>query len=150
MRRRKTKRQIMKSKKGVSEIIAWILLLGFSVSLAVIIYNWSRTQTEDLTQSTVSFVEGKLECQEVSTNVATNPECNQLTITNRGKLNIDQFAIRTFTGDQANSLIEEGVLTPKKSKIVNIQNPDKIEVIPIVEINNKMIGCNEKKIFYEC
>ena len=140
----------LKSKKGMSEIIAWILLLGFSISLAVIIFNWTRTHTEELTESTVSFVEGKLECQEIAINVATNDDCSTITITNKGKLTIDQLAIRTFRQDYENTLMETTKLAPKQSKQLNILSSNKIEVIPIVKIKEKLIGCNDKRILNEC
>ena len=109
------KRIKRKNKKGIGPIIAWILLLGFSISLAVMIFNWTRTQTEDLTESTINYVEGKLECQEVSINVVTNVECTEITINNRGKLNIEQFAIRVFREDEK-TLISEDLLAPKEEK----------------------------------
>ena len=143
-------KKLRKSKKAISPIIAWILLLGFSISLAVIIFNWTRTYTQELTESTVNFVEGKIECQEVSINVIANEDCSQITITNRGKLNIDQLAIRTFRDDYENTLIEKDLLEPKQSKQLNILSSNEVEVIPIVEINNKLIGCNEKRILHEC
>ena len=144
------KNKLRETKKGMSEIIAWILLLGFSISLAVIIFNWTRTHTEELTKSTVSFVEGKLECQEIAINVAANDDCSIITITNKGKLTIDQFAIRTFRQDYENTLIEATQLSPKQSKQLNILSSNKIEVIPIVKIKEKLIGCNDKRISNEC
>ncbi len=141
---------MIKDKKGAGEIIAWILLLGFSISLAVLIFNWSRTQTEELTESTVSFVEGKLECQEIAINVVTNEDCTSITITNKGKLNIDQLAIRTFRQEYENTLFEKNLLAPKQSKTLDILQSNKIEVIPIVKINEKLVGCNEKRILHEC
>lgn len=139
-----------KTKKGMSEIIAWILLLGFSISLAVLIFNWTRTHTQELTESTVSFVEGKLECQEIAINVVTNDDCSTITITNKGKLTIDQLAIRTFRQNYENTLMETTKLAPKQSKQLNILSSNKIEVIPIVKIKEKLVGCNDKRILNEC
>jgi|TARA_Y100000310_G_scaffold38954_1_gene36541 hypothetical protein len=144
------KRIKKKNKKGIGPVIAWILLLGFSISLAVMVFNWTRTQTEDLTESTVSYVEGKLECQEISINVVTNEDCTELTISNRGKLNIEQFAIRTFRDEYENTLMEKNLLAPKASRILNIVQSNKIEVIPIIEANDKLVGCFEKRIAHEC
>ena len=144
------KRIKRKNKKGIGPIIAWILLLGFSISLAVMIFNWTRTQTEDLTESTINYVEGKLECQEVSINVVTNVECTEITINNRGKLNIEQFAIRVFREDEK-TLISEDLLDPKDSKTLPpIIQFNKLQVIPIIEVNDKLVGCIEKRISHEC
>jgi|TARA_B100001971_G_C18247138_1_gene575153 hypothetical protein len=144
------KRIKRKNKKGIGPIIAWILLLGFSISLAVMIFNWTRTQTEDLTESTINYVEGKLECQEVSINVVTNVECTEITINNRGKLNIEQFAIRVFREDEK-TLISEDLLAPKASTTLPpIIQFNKLQVIPIIEVNDKLVGCIEKRISHEC
>jgi hypothetical protein len=46
--------------------------------------------------------------------------------------------------------MEKNLLAPKASRILNIVQSNKIEVIPIIEANDKLVGCFEKRIAHEC
>lgn len=136
------------NKKAASEIIAWVLLLGFAISLAVGVYSWSRTHTEELTESTVTFIEGKLECLEVSINVKKQPECLLLNISNRGKMTVDKISIASLDG--SNSILIDANLLPLKSRTFAYEQGSDIEVLPVIILDNKNIGCKDRKIIVRC
>ena len=136
------------NKKAAGEIIAWVLLLGFAISLAIGVYSWSRTHTEELTESTVTFVEGKLECAEININVKKQPDCSSLNISNKGMFNIDKISIASLDGSK--SALIDANLIPLKSKAFTYQQGSDIEVMPIIILDNKNIGCIEKKIIVGC
>tara|TARA_Y100000310_G_scaffold302635_1_gene340224 strand:+ start:60311 stop:60739 length:429 start_codon:yes stop_codon:yes gene_type:complete len=142
----------MITKKGISIIIGWILLLGFTITLALLVFSWSKSQAESLSEETATFVEGRLECTEIAINVVPNDDCSSINVNNRGKLNIDQLVILTFVGTDYDSKIEyKEIIAPKETKTLNLQKShNKLEIVPSVKINNKLIPCNENRIVNEC
>lgn len=114
----------MCNKRGVGAIIAWVLLLGFTVALATMIFLWMQGQTETMSESTVDYVEGELQCQSVRINVIKkgvdpNP-CTSFEVQNVGYLNIDSVAVREFctdgTAKSGNPIKIDPALEPKSSK----------------------------------
>ena len=72
-------------KKGASAIVAWVLLLGFTIALATTIFYWTKSQATEMTEHTVEFVTGQMECQDISINVYDiNTEDNTFKIKNKG------------------------------------------------------------------
>lgn len=139
---------IKMNKKAAGQIIAWVLLFGFAISLAIGIFSWSKVQTEDLTESTVNFVEGKLECREVKINVKKDPDCTNLNISNRGKLTITKISIASLDGSNSNLL--DANIIPLQSKAFPYQIGSDIEVLPIINISRNDVGCVDRKVRIEC
>ena len=61
----------MRNRKGAGAIVAWVLLLGFSIGLAVTISMWATRQTEEMSERSTRFVEGGMQCDNVMINVAS-------------------------------------------------------------------------------
>lgn len=149
------------NKKGVSIVIGWVLLIGFAVTLAVIVYQWSVKHGEKLTSETVEFVSGKVECNEISLNVQpcfrSSYGGNQLnfTITNKGFFNLKQFVINVRTGTTVLNVRKEEEIKVKLWKTlkidiedISLSNIESIDIIPIIEVENKMVGCDDRKITF--
>jgi len=117
-------------KRGASEVIVFVLLVGFAVTTAIIVINWSTKHTKELTEYGIEFVEKNIECEKIGINVryaVVKGDCSSLIITNKGYLIIDKLITRS----------------PENNKI---------EVIPIIilEETNKEIGCKEKSVILDC
>ena len=133
-------------KKGVSEIISWVLLIGFAVSLAAIVTMWTLRNTETTTEGVVKMVRGDIKCSEVFINLAIDCTTKTLTVINNGKFKIDKLMIR------ADGTIEtiESNLMPGKEESLNIDFINNIEVIPLVKLDKEFIGCSDKAKEVEC
>lgn len=158
----------MTDKKGVGAVIAWVLLLGFTVALATTIFLWMKSQTETLTESTVEHVEGELQCQNVRINVikSDGSTCGRLDVSNKGYVVINQLSISSFDGASSSILYPdaEKEIKPQSTnckpenncgieKNVNPKNITackKIEVMPIIRISNRKVGCKDRMVVIEC
>lgn len=135
-------------KKGASLIISWVLLVGFAVTLAVFVSTWARQQAEKTTESIVEMITTDIRCGDVAFNVV--PDCesaaNDIVITNKGYLTIEKFVLRIDDEKKADI---EGPLRPepiaKITKNLNTVNV-KVELIPIIKVENKILGCADKKV----
>ncbi|MDD5254065.1 MAG: hypothetical protein PHG05_03085 [Candidatus Nanoarchaeia archaeon] len=145
----------MIGKKGAGDIIAWVLLIGFSIALATSVFIWMRGQTEDITKSTVNYVEGEMVCQDIAINVRANELCNILTIANKGKFSIESLNIVSYPASGEPISEVKSLATPLKpiqGEIVEFILPQsiKFEVIPIITVNEKTTGCSDKKEVISC
>lgn len=130
-------------KRGASAIVAWVLLLGFTLALATGVFYWTKTQAEDMTESTINYVAGEMECQDISLNVIKDG--NNLQITNKGYFTVDKIAIRT----SSTSEIIDIALRPKETIPIlpSIDIISGFEVIPIILTeNDQEVGCKDKTI----
>ena len=120
----------MMAKKGASQAIMFVLLVGFAVLAGIIVMSWSMKHTEELTEYGVDFVEDNLECDKIEINVRYTlgqGDCSDLTVKNRGYIKTDRL-------------------------ITRISDEDKVEVIPVIEMyeDNREVGCKEKAVVLEC
>lgn len=146
-------------KKGASAVVAWVLLLGFSIGLATTIFLWTTRQTEEMSESAVRFVEGGMQCDNVMINVAKTPgTCTPLIITNTRYLNVEKVLLRQLSNPAPNPVYCKG---GDKLKINDpaVSCPEtlipngwtgKIEVIPIIKLDGDLIACKNKAITVEC
>lgn len=148
----------MKNKKGAGTVIAWVLLLGFSIGLATTVFLWSTRQTEELSEHAVKFVEGGMQCDSVGINVACEKNldntCKKLTVSNTRYLNIERILLRGL-----DSLQKDYCQGGAQLKIQQQQPPmdcdvdgwyGKIEVMPLVKVNGGLVGCKNKAVTIQC
>ena len=142
-------------KKGVSPLIAWVLIIGLSIALAIVVGNFMKESAEETAESLIKDIEGGAVCNKLNIN-AEPLECNKaskkikLALSNRGFLAIDKVRVRLFYSD--NTLGNEIVnlnnvpLLPEDS--IDIEVPTtgetliKLQIVPIRE----EFGCADKKI----
>ncbi len=133
-------------KKGISEIISWVLLIGFAVSLAAIVTMWTLRNTETTTEGVVKMVTGDIKCSEVFINLGVDCTTKTLTIINDGKFKIDKLMIRADDAVETREIN----LMPGKGESLNINFIDNIEVIPLIKLDKEFIGCSDKAKEVEC
>lgn len=136
------------NKKGVSPLIAWVLILGFSITLAGIVTNWYMKSAEQMTESTITTLEGGMECNEVSINVAytyKDPNC-WLKISNTGKFQIDSVKINTVTKDYGKNPKEYKNFTQADLPGI-LCTETKLTVNPILKRGDGTVSCPNDRIY---
>ena len=149
------------SRRGVSPIIAWVLLIGMAISLAMVVFNWASQQTRQLTDDSVTYVEAGLKCDQVSLNAVGKPDperCQSLTVTNTGFLAVHKLLIRPFNADKtsAGAYLEyepsQGIQPSSPPVSVNrgCSSCAFLEVVPLLKSDEKFAACFEKKVVVNC
>lgn len=122
-------------KKGISPLIATVLLVGFTVALVVLIILWGRSYTEEQAAKQGALSKAKLKCQQIGFSIPTQPSSSGLTLKNIKSVQIDDFIFRELSSSGSAKLIN-----PKTTPVVLSGNgqttvtfsttPKKVEIIP--------------------
>lgn len=128
-------------KKGVSSLIAWVLLIGFAVTLAVFVSRWSLQQAQKSTSGVEDMVMGDIQCSDVA--ISGFCENGKIKIKNRGTLNIIGFR-----KDGKETMFEDDPLKP--GGIAYPTGVYKGSFVPIIEIEGKKVLCASQKQDFEC
>ncbi|MAG19956.1 hypothetical protein CL618_00805 [archaeon] len=133
--------------KGISPLIATVLLIGFTLVMAFFVSKWGFK----ITTSTLDTVEGyatqSLYCDEVSIDIYCD-EINKK-MKNRGAFKISKIIVRKFVdGEISISEKEINNWLPNIEIDLPLGISDKDEVIPIVfdDKKSKDIACLDKKV----
>ncbi len=137
-----------KNKRGISPAISWVLLIGLSVVIASMVTVWMRTTAEEVAEDLAFDVEQDARCADVSISAQTQNNCNTVTIENRGLFSINKVKIR-YDGTFEEYDLE---IKPTQSAplSLNIQGYNEINVIPVTQIDNQMIGCLDREVTVSC
>lgn len=87
-------------KKGISPLIATVLLIGFTVALFVVVMTWGSGFVRDMTTSTESSTKAALKCTQLDFKI-TKASCSGLTIENKGSVDIKAFVFRVYDSSGA-------------------------------------------------
>lgn len=156
---------INKSKRGVSPLIATVLLIAFAVALGAVVMNWGRTYVED----TADFARGKsdteIKCSsDVKIRFLEVKNIKQLcyeytsrtnlnfTIENTGKLDVVGLAITVVgTKDIGTVLIDLKGMNHTLKRAYFYRNgsvelddlgpPEQIRIVPEIEVEGNRISC---------
>ena len=154
---------MIKQKKGAETIVVWILLIGFTLIMTATVFMFEKNKAKIISEGTVNFQESKLECESVAIN---NAQCFEeevkcrVPVVNTGRISIAGLIFRDKMGEKAEfgSHIPGSTYFPMKpgtllSPWIKDRNPDldfsapnPIEIIPLVNISNKLYACNTKII----
>lgn len=143
-------------KKGISNLITWVLLIGFAVSFSIIIGRYMTQSAEQQSEQTVKFIEMGLICEKILLSVESTEiqgsNIKSITIKNRGYLSIDGIMARAyyerdppinvqeqFNGINPNEEISVAVSIP----VVGIKT---LEILPL----KKLEGCATSKVTLSC
>lgn len=125
----------MSSSKGISPIIASVLLVAVSLGVVGVFSGWAPELIESITDQTSNQTEQTLECEQASMEIIsafhdTNSQNTTVSMRNRGSITLDEVTLVAFDSqdiieDQANTSIKEGevinvTLSPsEKPSVVN-------------------------------
>lgn len=120
-----------------------------TVAMATIIITWSMSTTKELTESSVTLASGRLECKEVRIDATANPpDCNSVTIYNKGTINIERVMV-TFNFER--QVPSDMVPVSGSVDVVDNQAPfSNVVFLPIVKERNNLFGCVDKKLQVNC
>lgn len=140
------------SKKGITPIIGWILLVLFTVGISTVVISWSKGHGEALTKSTVNYVEGRMDCQSVRL-ANTSLDCGnrevEVGLKNIGTLNIAKVSAQI--NDESSEMKDLDLKAQGEAKTLKTTTPfKKLKIIPIIESNEELIGCKEKSVTVYC
>ncbi len=155
-------------KKGISPLIATVLIIGFTVALAAIIMTWGTTFSKGMQKSTEATTEEQLACAQdvdIDLSSACVKDANSLTLTlkNDGSKDIEKFSVRMYK-DAANVATDTTTLVGApylgaydlKPQDVTIAGPlsgfagtiTLVEIIPVIKIGEKTLTCAATKDYF--
>ena len=140
-------------KKGVSPLIATVLLIGFTVVLGVLVFNWIRGLTEGTMSSSGTQVETTMKCAGVDVGTLIVP--GKITVTSEGSTLLCGFKY------EIGNVLNEGHANGKtdgNNKVcigyssVNIVGCDgkNVKIIPTIKINEQIIDCPAQAVTVKC
>ena len=138
-------------KKGISPIVGWVLMLGLAISLAAVTIIYVKSTTEERVDDTVTFIESGLQCDEIFWNI--NYVDDMFMIKNAGGKSIKGFVVKeTLKTGVVDNLDVDQIIPPGENYLFNqipinkLLRINKIDFVPLVEIDNDKVGCNNKRI----
>ncbi len=141
-------------KRGISELIATVLIIGFTVALVAIIIIWgtrfvSEAQSDVDRSTTVGLACSKLNYDVLDLSCNGN-RVNLIKVENKGDQDINGFYVRSSDSsgssvlDQATNM-DPIVLSSFEVADLNIDqsaaNPTIVELIPLVNVENNLESC---------
>lgn len=150
---------LMKNKKGISPLIATVLIIGFTIALAVLIISWIMGIFDDkqcdidcniaANDMCLDFV-GDLDA------VVANDSSNQnwtLSLINKGSSDLGKVTVIWYYEDGSSGNITElenlSAFSSIRTQITNTNDIHDIKIIPIMHsdvCNGCNIECSEKEI----
>ncbi|MAG50879.1 hypothetical protein CL621_04570 [archaeon] len=145
------------NKKGISPLIATVLLIGATIALAALVMVWSQNLFKSTTDRTKAGIEAEMICTEVQFRVDSavgTDASSTLRITNNGDHDIVDFIARVYEGED----VELGVLTGDILSSYGSEEytitytstaATQIELIPVILLENnneKTCGTNVEKV----
>jgi len=141
------------NKKGVETIIAWVLLVGFTVALGAVVSNWAIQQAKQINPEKMANPD--LYCDNLRLSVepfVCNPNLNSITVQNKGYRNSPVTFVKVLT-DKGTQNINTTQLLGVNQEIeipINCEgalsgaNIERIDVVPSVNTSKELIRCEEK------
>ncbi|MBI2670861.1 hypothetical protein HYX18_02700 [Candidatus Woesearchaeota archaeon] len=148
---------MIKTKKAISPLIATVLLIGFAIAIAILVWFWYGNIIKEQAEKTGASASGKLACaSEVKYTIKSscyNQNENQILIQIENKgTTIDDLRI-SVQGSLNTKIISTGtVISATETKQVNapyntveIGTLQKVTIIPVVIRDNAPTACSDKK-----
>lgn len=136
-------------KKGASELVAWVLIIGFSLALGVLVTQWLKDQATISADIVTKDIEKDLRCNDVSINAFFSAQCTEIDVTNRGYHKVVAIKVRNPYGVQE---LETNLLPGATTSISpqGIQSGMSIDLIPVIRGEDELLGCIDRKAVLQC
>mgnify|MGYP001576811092 CR=1 FL=1 len=136
------------NKRGISPLIATILLIGFTVALAAVVITWGSGFVDRITSGTEDRATKALACtSDLNFEIRAVTCPNKVLIENKGDIDIVKFTLRFFNGGGVATQALAGLNQNEiKEFILNPNMPagtNRVEGIATVKIDGQDITCSE-------
>ena len=153
----KNKKEVKKmSKKGISPLIATVLIIGFTIVLAAVVMQWGGAFVRSLTEEQAVLAEGQTNC--IKLNFDMTATIDLVKITNNADVVISKVLIQKIDAAGTSSTLKEDetdisgyeaksfdVTTGLPSGVTAPVEGDTIRVIPYVQLaNGDDYGCGKE------
>ena len=142
------------NKKGQSEFVAYTLLIGMAVTLAVLVGTWSFKNAQSTSDTIVRQSNIEEKCDQISIGgFAVKEGCpstipTKINVSNRGNIIINE--LKVSNGETGTECLPAGSITDLKPGISStkaLNNCNTAVILPLVKISNEeIVGCSEKKL----
>lgn len=145
---REKRNSTMLTKKGISPLIATVILIGFTVALSSMVMIWGKEFITEKTEKQEETAEAQMSCLEVEFTVdkackTGNGNEIKLMLRNLKTAKIDAFTLRSIDLPdtiQTAELESLGVLEVITKDLG--QNIDTIDIVPQIKIGNDYLPCS--------
>ncbi len=143
------------NKRGISPLIATVLIIGFTVALAAVIMTWGQSFSKGIQEQTEETSTQQITCaQDVVFDLQnvclSSGTTYKLTVVNNGNKDIEKFKARFYENadtvhtadifaDTGESLASFGI--DSDTADATVSTIKKVEIIPIVTIGGKEVTC---------
>jgi len=124
--------KMKKSKRGISPVIATVLLIVIVVVLALIIFLWAKGFIKENVQK--KGVSADQVCNELNMEVSYNSASGELDVINKGNTPVYRLELKKLSGGSVDKQsVTEGFSVGESKTIEGIgENYDKVEVFPVI------------------
>ena len=147
---------IYRNRRGATQWLSWVLLVGFTVGISVFVYGWMVDQANKSATQMQSIVEDSSECDYLSIYVSSICQDAQhiyLNITNSNALDVDRIIFRTFDLESQPDMRNRSVsIRPQSTKELTVLKQGitkKLELIPMTQTSTKVVMCRKKMVIEE-
>ena len=139
-------------KRGISPLIATVLLIGFTVAVAAIVIFWSKNFIKEKAEKEGALSEKRLKCENVEIDVQSiNTAKREIVIENKGNEALDGFIMRVVSGGTGADKVIQKVESSKSFTITysfeGLTSSAKIDLIPALKpegTNAPLVPCSNK------
>ena len=138
------------NKRGISPLIATVLLIGFTVALAAVVITWGTGFVQKVTSGTEQKTDKAIICTSDLNFEIESVKCpNKITLDNVGEVNIKKFNLRFFSANDDLLGIQNLDKLDKYQLKQFTLSPDmpastnKVEVFAVVDLDGQEITCSE-------
>ncbi len=134
------------NKRGISPLIATVLLISFAVSIGALIMNWSSADS-----SPVAI--GSPTCSAVELSILSSCQTDTeivLSLKNDGAAIIGGIVLRSNDASSINYFIPSSSITLTENRVIrlfkNNFNSDTFDIIPIINSDGNELSCTSKAL----
>lgn len=151
-------------KRGISPLIATVLLVGFVVAIAVLVWLWYGTIIEERAQKVRDDTTGKFSCAtDVSISVSNlgcvtniNDQRVNFDVQNTGQADLIGFRVfiegasGTDTQELTQSLARSGTITTGVILDTQVGTMSRVTIMPVIASGSSSTTCTDQQIILNC
>ncbi len=149
-----------RSKKGVSPLVATVILVGFTVVLASLFFIFGSSKIKEFAQKSFEKCSAQQAAQlDMKASCQVTSDKFSVSLQNTGQASITGGFFRINTGKEIKSKLFEGEVKPGEEKTksfamsqlgVTGTSIKDVGIIPIIVADGKAISCDSKEITITC